>query len=183
MAAFVLGSITATPAGERPDLLGAPVAAFVAEHGLGERIGVFAIDPAISETAATQEVYGLDPAVLVNCVVVAGRREGAERVAACLIPATKRADVNGVVRRRLDVRKASFLPQETAVDRTGMEYGGITPIGLPADWPILVDADAVPQALVLIGSGIRGSKLLVPGAVLAGLPGAEVIEGLGRVAA
>jgi prolyl-tRNA editing enzyme YbaK/EbsC (Cys-tRNA(Pro) deacylase) len=116
-------------------------------------------------------------------VVVAGRCEGVERVAACLIPATKRADVNGVVRRRLDVRKASFLPQEDAVDRTGMEYGGITPIGLPADWPILVDADAVPQALVLIGSGIRGSKLLVPGAVLAGLPGAEVIEGLGRVAA
>jgi prolyl-tRNA editing enzyme YbaK/EbsC (Cys-tRNA(Pro) deacylase) len=179
---FELGSITAAPAGERPDLLGAPVAAFVTAHGLGERIGVFAIDPAISETAATQEVYGLDPATLVNCVVVAGRREGAERVAACLVPSTKRADVNGVVRKRLDVRKASFLPMDEAVGRTGMEYGGITPIGLPADWPILVDADVVPQAVVLIGSGIRGSKLLVPGSVLAGLPGAEVVDGLGRPA-
>ena len=180
MAAFVLGSIAAAPAGERPDLLGAPVAAFVAEHGLGERIGVFAIDPAISETAATQEAFALDPAVLVNCVVVAGRREGSERVAACLVPSTARADVNGVVRKRLDVRKASFLAMDEAVGRSGMEYGGITPIGLPPEWPILVDAAVVPQALVLVGSGIRGSKLLVPGALLAELPGAEVVEGLGR---
>jgi prolyl-tRNA editing enzyme YbaK/EbsC (Cys-tRNA(Pro) deacylase) len=183
MAAFVLGSITAVPAGERPDLLGAPVAAFVEGHDLGARIGVFAIDPAISETAATQERFDLDPATLVNCVVVAGRREGDERVAACLVPSTKRADVNGVVRKRLDVRKASFLAQHEAVMRSGMEYGGITPIGLPSGWPILVDADVVPQALVLIGSGIRGSKLLVPGELLAGLPGAEVVEALGRPAA
>jgi prolyl-tRNA editing enzyme YbaK/EbsC (Cys-tRNA(Pro) deacylase) len=176
---FRLGSIEAVPAGERPDLLGVPVAAFVAQHDLGSSIGVFPIDPAISETAATRERYGLDAGVLVNCVVVAGRREGDERVAACLVPSTKRADVNGVVKRRLDVRKASFLPQDDAVARSGMEYGGITPIGLPAGWPILVDADVVPQALVLIGSGIRGSKLLVPGALLAALPGAEVIDGLG----
>ena len=118
--------------------------------------------------------------MLVNCVVVAGRREGAERVAACLVPSTKRADVNGVVRRRLDVRTASFLPQDEAVTRSGMAYGGITAIGLPADWPILVDADVVPQRLVLIGSGIRGSKLLVPGALVAELPGAEIVEDLGR---
>ena len=183
MAVFRLGTIEAVPAGERPDLLGPSVSAFVAAHGLGDAIGAFAIDPAISETAATQEAFGLDPATLVNCVVVAGRREGDERVAACLVPSTKRADVNGVVRKRLDVRKASFLPQDDAVARSGMEYGGITPIGLPAEWPILVDADVVPLPLVLIGSGIRGSKLLVPGAVLAGLPGAEVIEGLGRAVA
>ena len=180
MPAFRLGSIEAVPAGERPDLLGDPVAAFVAANGLEDAIGVFPIDPAISETAATRERYDLDPAVLVNCVVVAGRREGEERVAACLIPSTKRADVNGVVRRRLDVRKASFLPQDEAVERTGMAYGGITPVGLPDTWPVLVDADVVPLPLVLIGSGVRGSKLLVPGSVLAALPGAEVVESLGR---
>ena len=31
---------------------------------------------------------------------------------------------------------------------------------------------------LIIGSGIRGSKLLLSGAALASLPGAEVIEGL-----
>jgi len=177
---FVLGAVVAEPVSAHLDLVAAPVAALVERLGLGARIGVFAIDPALSETAATQERYGLDPATLVNCVLVAGRREGEERLAACLVPATKRADVNGVVRRRLDVRKASFLGLDDAVARTGMEYGGITPVGLPAGWPVLVDADVAALPMALVGSGIRGSKLLLPGALLAGLPCAEVVEGLGR---
>ena len=64
---------------------------------------------------------------------------------------------------------------DTAVSLTGMEYGGITPIGLPADWPILVDQNVADQQRVIIGSGIRGSKLLASSEVLAGLPGAEVL--------
>jgi prolyl-tRNA editing enzyme YbaK/EbsC (Cys-tRNA(Pro) deacylase) len=59
-----------------------------------------------------------------------------------------------------------------------MEYGGITPIGLPADWRLLVDARVPETALVLIGSGIRGSKLILPGRLLAELPGAEVVDDL-----
>jgi prolyl-tRNA editing enzyme YbaK/EbsC (Cys-tRNA(Pro) deacylase) len=59
-----------------------------------------------------------------------------------------------------------------------MEYGGITPFGLPAGWPLLVDARVVQVPLVVVGSGIRGSKLVVPGSSLAALPGAEVLEGL-----
>jgi len=63
---------------------------------------------------------------------------------------------------------------------TGMEYGGITPIGLPADWPILVDAAVVATPYVIVGSGIRGSKIALPGKALADLPGALVVEALGR---
>lgn len=177
---FTLGSVTAGPVADHLDLVVAPVAALIGRLGLGDRIGVFAIDPALSETAATQERYALDPATLVNCVVVAGRREGQERLAACLVPATKRVDVNGVVRRRLDVRKASFLGLEDAVARTGMEYGGITAVGLPPDWPVLVDADVAALPVALVGSGLRASKLLLPGSVLADLPGAEVVQDLGR---
>jgi prolyl-tRNA editing enzyme YbaK/EbsC (Cys-tRNA(Pro) deacylase) len=175
-----LGTIEAVPAQERPDLLADPVRVLLEEAGWGDRVGVFPIDPALSETASTRERYGLDPATLVNCVLVAGRREGEERVAACLVPATKRTDVNGTVRRRLGVRKASFLPQDEAVTRSGMEYGGITAIGLPEGWPVLVDPDVVTTPLVLIGSGVRRSKLLVPGDLLGELPGAEVLEALGR---
>ncbi|WP_420122137.1 YbaK/EbsC family protein, partial [Nakamurella sp.] len=98
--------------------------------------------------------------------------------AAAVILATTRADVNGAVRRRLDVRKLSFAPMDDAVARTGMEYGGITPIGLPADWPILVDAAVVAAGPVVIGAGIRAAKIVLDGALLAQVPGAEVIEGL-----
>ena len=76
------------------------------------------------------------------------------------------------------MRKASFLPMERAVAATSMEYGGITPIGLPPDWPVLVDSRVVEADLVVIGSGVRRSKILLPGAVLARLPGAEIVEGL-----
>jgi prolyl-tRNA editing enzyme YbaK/EbsC (Cys-tRNA(Pro) deacylase) len=93
-----------------------------------------------------------------------------------MVLASMRADINGAVRRHLDVRKISFAPMEQAVSLTGMEFGGITPVGLPADWPVLVDEAVVAAGDVVIGSGIRGSKLLVPAAELAGLPTAEVVH-------
>jgi len=116
---------------------------------------------------------------LANCVIVGGKREGTERIAACLVLATGRADVNNVVKRSLDVRKASFLPVERAVELSGMEYGGITPIGLPEDWPILIDRRVVDTEIVIIGSGVRRSKILLPGQLLSRLAGARVVDNLG----
>jgi prolyl-tRNA editing enzyme YbaK/EbsC (Cys-tRNA(Pro) deacylase) len=97
-----------------------------------------------------------------------------------VILATTRADVNNVARRELDVRKASFAPMDTAVAESGMEYGGITPLGLPAGWPVLVDAAVADTPVVVIGSGVRHSKLVLAGKLLASLPGARVIDGLAR---
>jgi prolyl-tRNA editing enzyme YbaK/EbsC (Cys-tRNA(Pro) deacylase) len=118
--------------------------------------------------------------VSANCVVVATRRAGETTLAACIVLATTRADVNGLVRRHLGARKASFAPQDVAVTATGMAYGGITAVGLPPAWPVLVDSAVAAADLVVIGSGIRGSKLAVSGAVLVALPGAVVLDGLGR---
>ena len=59
-----------------------------------------------------------------------------------------------------------------------MAYGGITPVGLPAGWPILIDRAVADSPELVIGSGIRGGKLLVTGTLLAALPGAEVVDGL-----
>jgi len=138
------------------------------------------IDPALADTAAFCEHYAIELADSANCVVIAGRRGETTRYAACVVLATTRADVNGVVRKRLDARKASFAAMDDAVALTGMEYGGITPIGLPADWPVLVDGAVLGRHLVVIGSGLRRSKLAVPPALLAELPNAEVIDGLAR---
>ena len=111
---------------------------------------------------------------------MAGRRDGEIRYAACMVLATTRADVNGVVRRQLDVRKASFAPVETATALTGMAFGGITAIGLPPAWPIFVDEAVAAAPVVVIGSGVRHSKLTLPGTALTRLPGATVLAGLGR---
>ncbi|MEV6795992.1 YbaK/EbsC family protein [Streptomyces sp. NPDC051320] len=137
-------------------------------------------DPEVADTAAFVERYGRELlGVSANCVVVAGKRGGEVSLAACLLLSTTRLDVNGAVRRQLGVRKASFAPMDTATGRTGMEYGGITPIGLPGDWPLLVDPAVVDLEWVLVGSGRRRGKLIVPGKAFASLPGSVVVEGLG----
>ena len=174
----VLGSLTWLSAAEHPELLGAPVAAALSQ--LAGPAWVAAIDDEHADTAAFTEAYGVPLEASANCVVVAARRAGQTVLAACLVPASTRADVNGVVRRHLGARKASFAPQDVTVAESGMAYGGITPVGLPTSWPVLVDAAVAASELVVIGSGTRGSKLAVPGAVLAALPGAEVLEGLGQ---
>jgi prolyl-tRNA editing enzyme YbaK/EbsC (Cys-tRNA(Pro) deacylase) len=111
---------------------------------------------------------------------VSVRRGDNTRLAACVVLASTRADVNGVVRRHLGARKATFAAMDTAVAETGMEYGGITPIGLPPPWPLLVDAAVTGSAWVVIGSGMRRSKLSLPGQHLASLPAAEVLPALAR---
>ncbi|HEX6393077.1 MAG TPA: YbaK/EbsC family protein [Acidimicrobiales bacterium] len=179
MGAFRLGNLTTTPASQRPDLLAEPTLSALGELGLLGQVGVVEIDPDLSDTANSQQAYALPPNTLANCVIVAGKREGIERFAACVVLFTSRADINNVVRRRLDVRKASFLPMDRAVEISGMEYGGINPIGLPKHWPVLVDRSVVETEVVLTGSGLRRSKLLLPGRLLADLPNAEVIERLG----
>ncbi len=173
----MLGRLQTFPARERTDLL-APAVAAALDGPWGADALVAEIDPALADTAAFCERYDVGLDVSANCVVVAGRRGQETRMAACVVLATTRADVNGVVRRRLDARKASFAPMDLAVEQTGMEHGGITPYGLPSGWPLLVDAAVDATANVVVGSGLRRSKLVVPGKALALLPGAEVVGGL-----
>jgi prolyl-tRNA editing enzyme YbaK/EbsC (Cys-tRNA(Pro) deacylase) len=180
----IAGSLEPVPALDRPGLLAAPVvdALRSLDPADAARCAVAEIDPALADTAEFCATYGSPLSASANCVVVAGKRGSDVRYAACLVLATTRADVNGVVRRRLDARKASFAPMDDAVEMTGMEYGGITPIGLPAGWPLLLAAEVAAAPELVIGSGVRQSKLLVPGDVLVKLPGAEVVGDLARPA-
>ncbi|GGS48946.1 YbaK/EbsC family protein [Streptomyces griseoviridis] len=173
----------AIPAPDCLDALTRPVADAV-RHWRGgvpaEQILYVDTEPEWADTATFVEHYGrglLEQSA--NCVVVSGRRGGDTTLAACLVLSTTRVDVNGVVRRHLGARKASFAPMDTATGETGMEYGGITPVGLPADWPVLVDSAVVDLPWVLVGSGRRRGKLLLPGKACAELPGAVVLDGLG----
>ena len=170
--------LTYFPALDHPDLVGDAVTAALAAWPAGAEVKVAEIDPSLADTAAFTEAYGLSLLDSANCVVVAGRRAGEERIAACVVRADTRADVNNMVKRLLDVRKASFLSTDRAVEESGMEYGGITPVGLPAGWRLLVDSRVAEIEHAIIGSGVRRSKLFLPGKRIADLPGAEVIEGL-----
>ena len=164
------GTLDWSPPASHPDLLAAPVAAAV---GTVPGALVAPIDPTHADTAAFCTAYDVALEASANCVVVAGRRGDVTTYAAVMVLATHRADVNGVVRRHLGARKISFAPMADAVGLTGMEFGGITPVGLPEGWPVLVDEAVVAAGEVVIGSGLRRSKLLLTGADLLTLPGAE----------
>jgi prolyl-tRNA editing enzyme YbaK/EbsC (Cys-tRNA(Pro) deacylase) len=149
------------------------VAAAVADQGL--ECYVAPIDPELADTAAFCAAYEVPLSASANCVVVEGRRGETVTMAACLVLATDRADVNKTVRKHLDVRKISFASMATAVTQTGMEYGGITPIGVPSGWPVLVDSAVAATDWLVIGSGIRGSKIAITGESLSKLTGATVL--------
>jgi prolyl-tRNA editing enzyme YbaK/EbsC (Cys-tRNA(Pro) deacylase) len=169
----IFGTPDWQPALDHPELLARPVEAAVAALGLD--CFVAAIDPSQADTAAFCAAYQVPLEVSANCVVVAGRRADVSMMAACLVRATDKADVNRVIRKRLDVRKISFAGMDDAVRETGMEYGGITPIGLPPSWPILVDEAVARLDMIVVGSGIRGSKIAISGSSVASLPYAEVL--------
>lgn len=175
----MVGTLDWLPATAHPELLAAPVAKALEVMGAdADDVRVATIDPDLADTAAFCDTYQVGLDISANCVVVAGKRAGERRMAACVVLATTRADVNGLVRRHLDARKVSFAPMDDAVAETEMEYGGITPVGLPSGWSVLVDAAVAATDRVVVGSGVRGSKLLLPGALIGRLPGAEVLDGL-----
>ena len=174
-----IGTIAVERALERPDLLAPSVHAALTSWDRGGEVSVTEIDPDLADTAALTAALDLPLDASANCVVVAGKRAGDERIAACVVTADTRADVNNLVKRMLDVRKASFLAMDRAVADTAMEYGGITPIGLPSWWRVLVDAPIRDVDVAMIGSGVRRSKLMLRGDDLAAYPGVELVEGLG----
>ncbi len=175
-----LGTLEFLTATEHPELVAPVVAAAFAGLPMAGEVGVAEIDPTLSDTAAFCEKYQINMGQAANCVVLEAKRAERSWFAACVILGSTRADVNGLARRTLDARKVSFAPMEQAVAQSVMEFGAITPVGLPGEWSILIDKAVADSDYVIIGSGVRKSKLLVPGKFLASLPNAQVLEGLGQ---
>jgi len=141
-----------------------------------QNVFVAPIDATLADTASFCEEYNIELDISANCVIIEARKANKIWHAACVILATNKVDVNGIVRRFLDARKTSFASMDSATSLTGMMYGGITPIGLPADWPILVDSRVADEDRVVIGSGLRTSKILAPGQLLTSLPNATILD-------
>lgn len=169
------GKLDFVDVSQHPNLVAAPTNEAIKHYNLSNVL-VSEIDVSLADTAAFCEAYEIGMEVSANCVVVEAKRADKTWYAACLILATNRADINGVVRRHLDARKISFAPMDTATSLTKMEYGGITPIGLPHNWQLIVDEAITQKEQVIIGSGTRNSKLLVPGSIFTQLTNATILD-------
>lgn len=168
------GKLDFVPIESNSKLTATVTAEFIKSHQLNMQVAE--IDGSLSDTETFCKSYGIGLDVSANCVIVEAKRGERTWYAACMVLATDRADINGVIRKYLEARKVSFGPMAKAVELTGMEYGGITPIGLPSNWPILVDVKVAENELNIIGSGIRKSKLLVSGKLLSELPNAKAMD-------
>ena len=137
-------------------------------------------DPALADTAEFCAAYGFSIEDSANAILVAGKTD--ERpIACCVVLASHRLDVNGAVRKRLGVRKASFANAEETILRSGgMQIGGVTPFGLPDDVPVWIDAAVLERESVIVGGGSRKRKILCPPASLLGIRGAEAVDGLAK---
>jgi prolyl-tRNA editing enzyme YbaK/EbsC (Cys-tRNA(Pro) deacylase) len=144
---------------------------------LGVPYELFPCDPALADTAAFCAAYGFALEDSANTIVVAGKADP-RRYAACIVLAPDRLDVNRTIRARLGTRRASFASADETRALTGMEIGGVTPFGLPADLPVWIDAAVMDRPRIVLGGGSRSWKVLATPAILLALPNAEVVEGL-----
>lgn len=142
---------------------------------------VLACDPELADTAVFCARYGHAMEDSANAILVKSKT-GEERFAACVLLATTRLDVNKVVRKKLGARKVSFADPEETRRITGMELGGVTPPGLPADLPLWVDARVMQRPFVILGAGTRSAKIKVSPDYFLALPQTEVVEGLAKEA-
>jgi prolyl-tRNA editing enzyme YbaK/EbsC (Cys-tRNA(Pro) deacylase) len=138
-------------------------------------------DPALADTAAFCEAYGYAMEDSANTIVVIGKTDP-PRYAACVVLATTRLDVNRVVRKRLEVKKASFADAAATEALTGMTVGGVTPFALPHDMPLWVDERVIQRERIVLGGGSRSGKVVGPPALLLALPNVEVVESLANPA-
>jgi len=134
-------------------------------------------DPDFADTAQFCERYGIAPEDSANTIIVAGKGDP-KRYVACVVLATTRLDVNGAVRKRLGVKKASFATADETSALTGMLIGGVTAFALPAELPIWVDSAVMARERVVLGGGSRSLKVRVAPDVLLRVPNVEVVEGL-----
>jgi prolyl-tRNA editing enzyme YbaK/EbsC (Cys-tRNA(Pro) deacylase) len=146
---------------------------------LGVDHEIIPCDPALADTAVFCEAYGYSPDDSANTIIVVGKGE-TPRPVACVVLASTRLDVNGLVRKRLEVRKASFASADETMELTGMEIGGVTAFALPAGLPIWVAAAVMARERIILGGGSRSIKVLTPPSTLAMLDDVTVIDGLAR---
>jgi prolyl-tRNA editing enzyme YbaK/EbsC (Cys-tRNA(Pro) deacylase) len=148
-----------------------------------ERLGigyeVMPCAPDLADTADFCRAYDIPLEKSANAILVASRKpEGHNAV--CLVLATTRLDVNGVVRRKLDVRKVSFASAELTRELTGQEIGGVTIFGLAEGLPVWVDSRVIECDWVVVGAGSRTAKIKLDPSQLVGLDGFEVVEDLAK---
>ena len=143
----------------------------------GATYEVIDCDPSFADTAEFCNHYGYSLDESANAILLEGKAESPV-YALCVVLATTRINVNKVARKRLGTRKASFASAEITKELTGMEIGGVTPVGLPEDLPVWIDSLVMEAPKVIIGAGSRSAKIYLSPDNLLRFPNTHIVDGL-----
>ena len=143
----------------------------------GHAYEVWPCDPELADTARFCEHYGVALENSANAILVRSKT-GERRYVLCVLLATHRLNTNHTVRKKLGARKVSFASADETRELTGMEIGGVTPLCLPTDLPLWIDAEVMQREYVVLGGGNRSSKIKADPRILSQQPGAEVVPDL-----
>jgi prolyl-tRNA editing enzyme YbaK/EbsC (Cys-tRNA(Pro) deacylase) len=149
---------------------------------LGLEYEVMDCAPELADTAQFCEAYGVALEESANAILVASRKPEGHHVV-CVALAHTRLDVNGVVRRRLGVRKLSFAPAELTRELTGQEIGGVTIFGLPDGLDVWLDSRVLDCERVVVGAGSRSAKISLDPSQLVDVDGYEFVDDLANAVA
>ncbi|HUV22051.1 MAG TPA: YbaK/EbsC family protein [Gammaproteobacteria bacterium] len=142
---------------------------------------VWPCDPQLADTARFCEHYGVALENSANAILVRSKT-GMEKYALCVLLATHRLNTNHTVRKKLGARKVSFASAEQTRELTGMEIGGVTPLCLPANLAVWVDAAVMDREYVVLGGGNRSSKIKADPQILLQQANVEVVPDLAKQA-
>src|SRR5256712_10700484 len=98
--------------------------------GLGVPYELWPIDPDYADTGPFCEKYGVPLEHSANTIIVASKKEP-RQYAACVVKATRRLDVNHVVRRLMGVATLSFASADESKALTGTRICGVTGFSPP----------------------------------------------------
>ena len=143
----------------------------------GATYEVIDCDPSFADTAEFCNHYGYSLDESANAILLEGKAES-PIYALCVVLATTRINVNKVARKRLGTRKASFASAKITKELTGMEIGGVTPVGLPEDLPVWIDRLVMEAPKVIIGAGSRSAKIYLSPDNLLRFPNTHIVDGL-----
>ena len=144
---------------------------------VGANFEIIDCDPSFADTAEFCNHYGYSLDESANAILLEGKAESPV-YALCVVLATTRINVNKVARKRLGTRKASFASAKITKELTGMEIGGVTPVGLPEDLPVWIDSLVMEAPKVIIGAGSRSAKIYLSPDNLLRFPNTHIVDGL-----
>ena len=146
-----------------------------------DEILVAEIDPTCADGNTLCETYNLDHKMSIKCLIVESNDDDKEKVRAAILLPIDYKYSSSTVKKILESRDVTFSPLEEIIEATGMEYGSITPIGLPENYHILIDPLVLDNERIIVGGGLKKSKILMPSQTLLEIPNSKIVENLSKV--